>query len=226
MNDWRGVETVGAGTLNWAPLKPDYLICPGWHHRPYGTQRIVAWCSGYEDLGKLTQHPGLFAGGIPKRNLLLKVQPPWCLSRECCPRLGRVWKGGVKPKAEVVRHKALGVSQAHHALIHSPRSRLSLRLSLPEVPELDMEQCCHLVDMSCNYNVNTSLTGASIHKNYGVLKEMGILKERILDSLTDLPLEKSVCRSGSNSQNWTWNNRLVPDRESSMSRLYIVTLLI
>ena len=25
----------------------------------------------------------------------------------------------------------------------------------------------------------------------------------------DLPLEKSVCRSGSNSWNWTWNNRLV-----------------
>ena len=23
----------------------------------------------------------------------------------------------------------------------------------------------------------------------------------------DLPLEKSVCRSGSNSSNWTWNNR-------------------
>ena len=26
--------------------------------------------------------------------------------------------------------------------------------------------------------------------------------------LPDLPLEKSVCRSGSNSLNWTWNNRL------------------
>ena len=25
----------------------------------------------------------------------------------------------------------------------------------------------------------------------------------------DLPVEKSVCRSGSNSKNWTWNNRLV-----------------
>ena len=25
----------------------------------------------------------------------------------------------------------------------------------------------------------------------------------------DLPLEKSVCRSGSNSQKWTWNHRLV-----------------
>ena len=42
----------------------------------------------------------------------------------------------------------------------------------------------------------------------------------------DLPLEKSVCRSGSNSQNWTWNNRLVPNRKRSTSMLYIVTLLI
>ena len=27
----------------------------------------------------------------------------------------------------------------------------------------------------------------------------------------DLPPEKSGCRSGSNSQNWTWNNRLFPN---------------
>ena len=33
--------------------------------------------------------------------------------------------------------------------------------------------------------------------------------------LPDLPLEKSVCRSESNSQNWTWNNRLVPNRKRS-----------
>ena len=42
----------------------------------------------------------------------------------------------------------------------------------------------------------------------------------------DLPLVKPVCRSGSNSYNWTWNNRLVPNRKRSTSRLYIVTLLI
>ena len=42
----------------------------------------------------------------------------------------------------------------------------------------------------------------------------------------DLPLEKSVCKSGSNSWNWTWNNRLVPKWERSTSRLYIVTLII
>ena len=42
----------------------------------------------------------------------------------------------------------------------------------------------------------------------------------------DLPLKKFVCRSGSNSSNWTWNNRLFPNRKRSMSMLYIVTLLI
>ena len=42
----------------------------------------------------------------------------------------------------------------------------------------------------------------------------------------DLPLEKSVCRSGRNSYNWTWNNRLVSNRERNTSRLYIVNLLI
>ena len=41
-----------------------------------------------------------------------------------------------------------------------------------------------------------------------------------------LPPEKSVCRSRSNSYNQTWNNRLVPNRERSTSRLYIATLLI
>ena len=42
----------------------------------------------------------------------------------------------------------------------------------------------------------------------------------------DLSLEKPVRRPGSNSQNWTWNNRLVPNRKRRASRLYIVTLLI
>ena len=41
----------------------------------------------------------------------------------------------------------------------------------------------------------------------------------------DLPLKKFVCRSGSNSKNWTWNNRLFPNRKRNTSRLYIVTLL-
>ena len=35
----------------------------------------------------------------------------------------------------------------------------------------------------------------------------------------DLPPEKPVCGSGNNSCNWTWNYRLVSDRERSTSRL-------
>ena len=42
----------------------------------------------------------------------------------------------------------------------------------------------------------------------------------------DLPLEKPICTSGSNSENWTWNNRLVPNGKKSTSRLYIVILVI
>ena len=42
----------------------------------------------------------------------------------------------------------------------------------------------------------------------------------------DPPLKKPTCRSGSNSWNWTWTNRLVPNRKRSASRLYIVTMLI
>ena len=51
-----------------------------------------------------------------------------------------------------------------------------------------------------------------------ILKEMGIPGHL-------MPPEKSVCRSRSNRQNWTWSNRLVPNWERSMSRS-IVTLLI
>ena len=36
----------------------------------------------------------------------------------------------------------------------------------------------------------------------------------------DLPLEKPVCRSGSNSQNWTWNNRLVPKEKEYVKAVY------
>ena len=41
-----------------------------------------------------------------------------------------------------------------------------------------------------------------------------------------MPPRKSVCRLRSNSLNWTWNNRLLPNRERSTSRLYIVILFI
>ena len=57
------------------------------------------------------------------------------------------------------------------------------------------------------------------NKLWKILKEMGIP-----DHLTCLL--RNLYAGQEASQNWTWNNRLVPNRKRSTSRLYIVTLLI
>ena len=56
-------------------------------------------------------------------------------------------------------------------------------------------------------------------KLWKILKEM-----RIPDHLTCLL--RNLYAGQEASYNWTWNNRLVPNWERSMSSLYIVTLLI
>ena len=55
-------------------------------------------------------------------------------------------------------------------------------------------------------------------KPWEILKEMGIP-----DHLTCLLRN---LYAGQEAWNWTWNNRLVPDRKRSTSRLHIVTLLV
>ena len=58
------------------------------------------------------------------------------------------------------------------------------------------------------------------NKLWKILKEMGIP-----DHLTYL-LRNLYAGQAATARNWTWNNRLVPNRERNTSRLYIVTLLI
>ena len=53
----------------------------------------------------------------------------------------------------------------------------------------------------------------------------GKIYRMYLDVYIMLPLTVT-CKTGSNSWNCTWNNRLVPNRKRSSSRLYIVTLLV
>ena len=57
------------------------------------------------------------------------------------------------------------------------------------------------------------------NKLWKILKEMGIP-----DHLTCLLRNLYACQEP--SQNWIWNNRLVPNQERSMPRLYTVTPLI
>ena len=58
------------------------------------------------------------------------------------------------------------------------------------------------------------------NKLWEILKEMGIPDHPIC------LLRNLYAGQEATVQNWTWNNRLVPNRKRSMSRLYIVTLLI
>ena len=58
------------------------------------------------------------------------------------------------------------------------------------------------------------------NKLWKILKVMGIP-----DHLTCLLRSLDAGQEATGS-NWTWNNRLVPNRKRSTSRLYIVTLLI
>ena len=57
------------------------------------------------------------------------------------------------------------------------------------------------------------------HKLWKILKEMGIPDHLIC-------LLRNLYAGQEASYNWTWNNRLVPSRKRSTSRLYIITLLI
>ena len=58
------------------------------------------------------------------------------------------------------------------------------------------------------------------NKRWKILKKMGIP-----DHLTCL-LRNLYAGQQATVKTWTWNNRLVPNRKRSTSRLYIVTLLI
>ena len=58
------------------------------------------------------------------------------------------------------------------------------------------------------------------NKLWKILNEMRIPRKPYL-----LP-ENPASKSTSNSENWTWNNELVPNWERSMSSLYIVILLL
>ena len=64
------------------------------------------------------------------------------------------------------------------------------------------------------------------NKLWKILKEMGIPDHLPASWETYMQVRKHTGHVQRSSQKWTWNNRLVPNREMSMSRLYIVTLLI
>ena len=67
--------------------------------------------------------------------------------------------------------------------------------------------------------------GISLGGGNGTLLQYSCL-ENPMDRRAWKAIEKPVCMSRNNSHNWTWNNSLVQNWESTTSRLYIITLLI
>ena len=59
----------------------------------------------------------------------------------------------------------------------------------------------------CFFDYVKAFDSLDHNKLWKILKKDGSTRPH------DLPLEKPICRSGSNSSNWTRNNRLVPDRK-------------
>ena len=86
-----------------------------------------------------------------------------------------------------------------------------------------------IMEKAREFQINICLCFADYAKAFDCVddnKLRKILKEMVIPDYVTYFLEKPVCRSGSNSENWAWNNRLVPNQERSRSRLYIATLLI
>ena len=102
-----------------------------------------------------------------------------------------------------------------------------LVLEKAEEPEIKLATSAGSSKKQENYrkiSISVSLTmlkplHAWVTTNMKILKEMGIP-----DHLTCLL--RNLYAGQEASYNWTWNNRLVPNRKRSTSRLYIVTLLI
>ena len=70
----------------------------------------------------------------------------------------------------------------------------------------------------CFINYAKAFDCVDHNKLWKIVEEMGIPDH--------WPASWETCMQVRKQQNWTWNNRLVPNRKKSTSRLYIVTLLI
>ena len=102
-----------------------------------------------------------------------------------------------------------------------------LVLEKAEEPEINIANICWIIEKAREFQKNIYFCFIDSSKAFDCVDHNMENFERPGNSRPpDLPLEKPVCRSGSNSYNWTWNNKLVPNRKRSKSRLYIVTLII
>ena len=134
-----------------------------------------------------------------------------------------------------MRHKPSNICSGTSHSNSQPRRLALLKALVAGGPELGMKKCYCLVDIFCNYNLNTCIMAPPIHKAYGTAKAFDcvehtkhwkIVKEMgIPDHLTCLLRNLYAGYKAVKQLEQTWK-RLIQNWERSTSRLYTVTLLI
>ena len=113
--------------------------------------------------------------------------------------------------------------------VPKPELDVQLHLEKAEEPETKLPTSTGSSKKQENSRRTSTFASLTVLKPLTVWITKKLWKLTSRDEITRtayLPPEKPFCRSRSNSQNWTWNNELLPNWERSTSRLYIVTLLI
>ena len=104
-----------------------------------------------------------------------------------------------------------------------------LDLEKAEEPEIKLPTIWWIIEKAREFQKNIYFCSIDYAKTFDcvdrnklwkILKEMGIP-----DHLTCL-LRNLYAGQEATVKNWTWNNRLLPNRKRNPSRLYIVTLII
>ena len=98
-----------------------------------------------------------------------------------------------------------------------------------EAEEPEIANICCIIEKAREFQKNIYFCFIDYDKAFDGVdhnKLWKILIKRWEYQATLLASCESVCRSRSSSENWAWNNTLIPNQERSTSRLYIVTLFI
>ena len=131
-------------------------------------------------------------------------------------------------------HTIAFISHARKVMLKTLRARLQqyVNWEFPDVPagfrkgrgNRDQIANIHwIIEKAMEFQKNIHFCFIDYAKSLWLWK---ILKRHGNTRTPYLSPEKPICGSRSNSQNGTWNNRMVQNWERSMSRLYTVTLLI
>ena len=169
----------------------------------------------------------------------------WKCCTQYASKFGKLSSGHRTGKMSVFipipkKGNAKGCSKYHIVALTSCASKVMLKIL-----QARLQQCVNweLLDVKAEFRKGRGTRDQTANIQLDHRKNKGIPEKHISAALTTLkpltvwitkswdyqptlPASWETCLQVKKQQNWIWNNRLVPNWERSMSKLYIVTLLI